>query len=142
MLEGKTKPLGAPPIRKMLERAEEIKRQLDDAGSNRAGVARKLHLTRPRVTQLMKLLDLHPLIREYIKSLPPGTPDRMVTERALRGLVNKSIDKQLDLAAGTIKGFKAFMDDRRPRPVLRAVHNTDGAENNAGLRLARMRSRS
>jgi ParB-like chromosome segregation protein Spo0J len=106
-----------PPIRKMLERAEEIKAQLDEAGSNRAAVARKLHLTRPRVTQLMKLLDLHPKIREYIKSLPPGTPERMVTERGLRGLVNKSVDKQLDLAVDLIKGFKEFMDRSARRPT-------------------------
>jgi ParB-like chromosome segregation protein Spo0J len=108
----------------MLERAEEIKAQLDEAGSNRAAVARKLHLTRPRVTQLMKLLDLHPWIREYIKSLPPGTPERMVTERGLRALVEKPLDKQVSLAAGSVKGFKEFLDGAaKPtdRPALRVV---------------------
>lgn len=103
-------PLEVPPIRKMLERAEEIKRLLDEAGSNRAGLARKLHLTRPRVTQLMKLLDLHPMIREYIKSLPPGTPERMVTERGLRRIVEEPLDKQIGLAGEVVRGFKAFVD--------------------------------
>ncbi|MCU0692744.1 MAG: hypothetical protein MUF54_15190 [Polyangiaceae bacterium] len=101
----------------MFERAEEIKAQLDEAGSNRAAVARNLHLTRPRVTQLMKLLDLHPKIREYIKSLPPGTPERMVTERGLRAFVEKQLDKQVSLAVGSVKGFKEFMDRSARRPA-------------------------
>ncbi len=124
MLDGKTRDLEVPPIRKMLERAEEIKAQLDEAGSNRAAVARKLHLTRPRVTQLMKLLDLHPKIREYIRSLPPGTPERMVTERGLRALVEKQLDKQVSLAVGSVKGFREFLDGAgKPthRPALRVV---------------------
>ena len=122
MLEGKPRHLEVPPIRRMLDRAEEIKGLLDAAdGSSRAGLARRLHLTRPRVTQLMKLLDLHPKIRDYIKSLPPGTPERMVTERGLRVLMDKPLDTQLSLAGGSIRGFREFLcavgKRSRPEPV-------------------------
>jgi hypothetical protein len=111
IFDGGAEPLEFPPIGKMLDRAEEIKRQLDAAdGSSRAGLARRLHLTRPRVTQLMKLLDLHPTIRAYIKSLPPGTPERMVTERGLRVLVEKPQAQQLRVAMVAVKGFRAFAD--------------------------------
>lgn len=116
MMAGKSRPVELPPIRKMLDRAEEIKRQLDDAeGSSRAGLARRLHLTRPRVTQLMKLLDLHPTIREYIKSLPPGTPERLVTERGLRALVEKPHAQQLRLAKVAVKGFREFCESTNAR---------------------------
>ena len=122
MLEGKPRHLEVPPIRKMLEQAEEIKRQLDEAGSNRAAVARKLHLTRPRVTQLMKLLDLHPKIREYIKSLPPGTPERMVTERGLRALMDRPQVEQIRVALVSVKGFKPFTEETRRRTACASSH--------------------
>lgn len=55
----------------------------------------------------MKLLDLHPKIREYIKSLS-GTPERMVSERGLRALVDHP--EQIRVALVSVKGFRAFVD--------------------------------
>lgn len=116
MLQGKTKPLELPPIRKMLDQAEEIQRLLASSEeTSRSKLAQELQLTKPRVTQLMKLLDLHPQIRAYIKRLPPGTPERFVTERGLRTLVNKPLDKQLELAGGVVPGFEVFVEHEARR---------------------------
>lgn len=38
------------------------------------------------VGHILDLLNLHPAIQEHIESLPPGTPERYVTERLLRPL--------------------------------------------------------
>ncbi len=77
-----------PMIVLLLNRAEEFRRQLDSgAVRNQADLARMFCLTRARVTQLLHLLDLEPSIRAYAKSLPPGTPTNMVTERGLRLLL-------------------------------------------------------
>lgn len=94
----------------MLDQAEEIQRLLASGEeTSRSKLAQELQLTKPRVTQLMKLLGLHPQIRAYIKRLPPGTPERFVTERGLRALVNKPLDKQLELAGGFVPGFEVFV---------------------------------
>jgi hypothetical protein len=70
------------------------------------------------------------MIREYIKSLPLGTPERLVTERGLRALVDKPHDEQIRMAGETVRGFKGFLEQRRrtvstdhtmPRPVASGV---------------------
>ncbi len=64
--------------------------QLLDSGEvkNRAELAHREGVTRPRITQIMKLLRLAPEIQEAILALPAGTPERLVTERKLRQLVD------------------------------------------------------
>ncbi len=88
-----------------------------DAGevANRADLARRFRLTRARVTQLMKLLDLHPVIVAYLRSLPPGTPTRMVTERGLRAVVRLPERQQVLLAKRTILGFRTFVEASAPQ---------------------------
>ena len=51
---------------------------------NQAEVARREGSTRARVTQVMGLLRLAPLIREHILSMPDAARRPTVTERALR----------------------------------------------------------
>ena len=77
---------------------------------NRAELARRFRLTRARVTQLMKLLGLHPLIIAYVKSLQPGTPTRFVTERGLRVVLRVSGKQQLATALQTVPGFRVYVD--------------------------------
>ena len=66
-------------------------------------------LTRARVTQLFQLLDLEPSIRAYAKSLPPGTPTNMVTERGLRLLLKFPPSVQLRKAKRTVQGFSEYL---------------------------------
>jgi hypothetical protein len=82
-----------------------------DAGEarNRADLARRFRLTRARVTQLMSLLRLHPMILAYVKSLPPGTPTRLVTERGLRALVVQPPNRQVVVANRIVPGFAGFV---------------------------------
>ncbi|MBS2011440.1 MAG: hypothetical protein JST00_00900 [Deltaproteobacteria bacterium] len=89
--------------------AEKFQRLLDTGKArNRAELAQRFRLTRARVTQLMNLLKLHPAILAYVKSLPPGTPSRMVTERRLRFLVGQSPQRQLVDARALVPGFSSW----------------------------------
>jgi hypothetical protein len=57
-----------------------------DAGEvkSRAELARRAGVSAMRVTQILALLKLDPSIKEFIRGLPAGTPERLVTERSLR----------------------------------------------------------
>ncbi len=71
----------------LLALAHHVQR-LIDAGriADRAEVARRLHWTRARVSQVMDLLLLAPDIQETVLFLEAGT---RVTERALRAVVRR-----------------------------------------------------
>ena len=77
-----------PNIVGLLKQSIEWQRQLDagEAGSQ-ADIARREDLTRGRVSQLMSLLALSPLIQEYILSMPKTIYRPAVTERSLRPIV-------------------------------------------------------
>ncbi len=51
---------------------------------NRAELARRAGVSGMWVTNVLALLKLHPEIQAWVRGLPPGTPERFVTERALR----------------------------------------------------------
>ncbi len=59
-------------------------------------------VTRARVTQIMKLLRLAPDIQSAILALPPGTPERLVTERKLWNLVDLGFEEQRVAVAGLL----------------------------------------
>ncbi len=61
---------------------------------NRAELARHAGVSRARVTQIMKLLRLAQDIQSAILALPPTTPERLVTERKLRELVDLTVEEQ------------------------------------------------
>jgi hypothetical protein len=100
--------LKLPPVAGHLHLAESFQRRLD-AGevANRADFARQHGLTRARVTQLLDLLKLDPSILEYVRCLPAGTPERLVTEKMLRPLVGLGHDAQLLVAERKVPGFAA-----------------------------------
>jgi ParB-like chromosome segregation protein Spo0J len=112
-----------PKIVYHIERAEEFRRLLDTGlVRNQADLARTLGLTRARVTQLLQLLDLHPDILAYAKTLPPGTPTKMVTERGLRPLLKLTPERQLKVARQRIPGFAMSMNVQSgPEETSRAV---------------------
>lgn len=81
--------------------------------ASRADLARLYGSTRARVTQLLGLLKLDPLLLDYVRSLPAGTPERSVTEKSLRRLVRLPPLSQLREAERIVPGFAAHQASRR-----------------------------
>ncbi len=89
-----------PRVVGLMEKAHQFRQLLDDGeAANRAELARLDGVSRARITQIMKLLWLAPEIQDAIVCLPPGTPERLVTERKLRPIV------EMDNAADQIAAF-------------------------------------
>ncbi|MBK7072925.1 MAG: hypothetical protein IPH44_11535 [Myxococcales bacterium] len=112
-----------PPVVGHLQLAERFQALLDSGEApNRAWLARHHGLTRARVTQLMSLLLLHPDILDYVRNLPAGTPERLVTEKKLRRLVRLPFASQLKEAALRVAGFAARATGRHSadRPATNA----------------------
>jgi hypothetical protein len=57
-----------------------------------------------RVSQVLTLLNLHPIILGAIRALPPGTPNRRLTERRLRPLTRLPQDQQGNGQSGLLVG--------------------------------------
>lgn len=71
---------------------------MDDQGVNRAEMARRLGVSRARITQLLDLLTLHPeLLAQVRRLVAAGKP---VHERTLRPLVGRSYTVQLRALRG------------------------------------------
>ena len=108
--------LEALPVIKLLEQAEEFQTLLSSgAVTHRAELARQHGLTRARVTQLMNLLELHPVVLAYVRSLPSGIPMCLVTERKLRRLTRLPQEQQIDEALRELAGFADFVDGEAGR---------------------------
>ncbi len=93
------------PIVAQLALAEEMSAALERGEVNRTGLAHLYGLTKPRVTQLLNLLKLHPLILDYLRSLGSGRPRAWITERRLRGLTGIEPAAQVDAAVKVVPGF-------------------------------------
>jgi len=64
---------------------------------NQSELARKLGISRARVTQILKLLKLDSLIVQELEKLGNPLTSKIVTERILRPYVNKSTKEQKNL---------------------------------------------
>jgi ParB-like chromosome segregation protein Spo0J len=64
------------------------------AGSSAADLARKLGISRARVTQVLHLLKLAPDVLNAIAALGDPLPSRAITERMLRSIVHHSAEEQ------------------------------------------------
>ena len=60
---------------------------LEGKCASRADLARKLGVTRARVTQVLGLLELTPEVVEALSGLGDPLPEPLVTERGLRSLL-------------------------------------------------------
>jgi hypothetical protein len=93
-----------PPIVATLRKAMEWRRQLD-AGeiASQAEIARREGITRARVTQVMALLRLAPVVQRRLLALQPSTSATRVCEPQLRPFTRMSRAQQMvavaDLAA-------------------------------------------
>jgi hypothetical protein len=99
----------------ILRQAVEAGRQLDTGEVRfRADLARRSGVSPMRITYLLSLLKLAPAIQEFVRSLPPGTPERMVTERSLRQMSAFPHDEQIRQATVNFPGLRAFLHARGP----------------------------
>ncbi len=75
--------------------------------SSQADLARKLGISRARVTQVLRLLRLNPDLLQTVASL--GDPLRLpiVTERRLRPIVNLPPREQMEKVQAVLDGTKA-----------------------------------
>ncbi len=88
-----------PRVVRLLAQAEEFRRLLDTGEArSRAELGRAFGLTRARVTQIMNLLKLHPVILDFIRTMPASAPRNWLTEKKLRRLATLSRSQQLDEA--------------------------------------------
>ncbi len=101
--------LGRPPIVAQLALAEEIAAALERGEVNRTGLAHLYGLTKPRVTQLLNLLKLHPLVLDYVRGLARGRPRAGITERRLRDLTTIDPAGQLAVAKRRVPGFVQWL---------------------------------
>lgn len=94
-----TSPGRTPRVSKLMALAIRYDQLLDDGVvASQSDLAKLLHITQPRMTQIMNLLHLAPEIQEAILHLPPvhegGDP---VTERDLREVTRlKNWRKQIE----------------------------------------------
>jgi hypothetical protein len=76
-------------VARMLALAHHLQRAIDDgAVADRAAVARKLGLTRARVTQLLDLLLLAPDLQQAVLGLDAVDGAEPMSERALRAVAH------------------------------------------------------
>jgi len=64
---------------------------------NQADLARKLGISRARVTQILRLLKLDSLLVQELERLGDPLKSEIITERMLRPCVNKSFREQKEL---------------------------------------------
>ena len=70
--------------------------------ASRADLARKLGVSRARVTQVLGLLDLTPEVLDTIVALGDPLPNPIVTERGLRSILKRSAKEQKHALRGVI----------------------------------------
>lgn len=103
-----------PRVVAFLEQAVEFQRLLGTREVRfRAGLAARSGVSAMRVTQILGLTKLAPEVQDYVRSLPPGTPERRVTERSLRVLTTMAPEEQVVHASKHVPGFTAFLVRRK-----------------------------
>jgi hypothetical protein len=99
--------LRPPRIVGLLAQAEEFQRLLDTGVvESRADLARRFHLSRARVTQILNLLRLDRALLVRLRALPAGTPGSEISERRLRKLLRDPVGQRrlaLKLVAAQVR---------------------------------------
>ena len=84
--------------------AREWKRAMEDRGESRADLARRLGVSRARVSQVLGILDLAPATLELLEQ---QSGPAMVSERALRGLKSLPPGRQRERLLVRVRGESA-----------------------------------
>jgi hypothetical protein len=96
--------LATPHVVHLVRKAEEWLRLLDRGEvKNRAALARRFGVSAMRVTTILALNKLHPDIRAAVLALPPGTLERLITDRKLRALTSVPPKAQFQALAWFLK---------------------------------------
>ena len=117
-----------PRVTKMLALAHKIDAMIRDGQlRDYADAARRLGLTRARVTQITSLVLLAPTIQEAILSLPPITRGcDSISERHLRPIVVElDWNKQIKMWRN-LDGLATFLPNRHGTAVLRQDRSGPG----------------
>ena len=92
--EKRQKPL--PSVVRLLDQATRWQAALDRGEArSRAELGRQEGVSGAYVGQLLKLLWLPPAWLAFIRDLPPGTPERLVSTKRLCSLVGSPVSEQL-----------------------------------------------
>lgn len=75
-------------------------------GLNQADLARKMYMSRARVTQVLRLLDLDPKSAATVVALGDPLPRQVITERAFRPLIDLPVDEQRTRVAQLVRRAK------------------------------------
>ncbi len=80
---------------------------LDEGGcASRADLARQLGVSRARVTQVLRLLDLTPEVLDTIVALGDPLLNPIVTERGLRSILKRSAEEQKRALRGSLRSHR------------------------------------
>ena len=97
-------------IIELLDQAERFRSRLSTGDVNQADLPRLHGITRARVTQILNLLRLHPVIVNYLRARGYIGFGRAPTERLLRPLVTMSSEAQLRAAEESLAGFREYRE--------------------------------
>jgi hypothetical protein len=100
-------------VQATLALAEEFHRELESGVVNRADLARQYGVTRARVTQVLNIPKLHPVILSFLRTFPRGPHARLYTERRVRSLVHLEPLAQLRAASAVLPHFAPAGTDQR-----------------------------
>jgi len=84
-----------PARQNPIQLARQWRADMDAHGESKAALARRLGVTRARVTQVLQVLDLDPLVLTYVER----QSDHFISERTLRGLRGLSSEDQRNYLA-------------------------------------------
>ncbi len=76
--------------------AREWRSFMDDAGLSRSGISRQLGVSRARVTQVLRLLELAPVVLASVEELGDPMSSSRIGERTLRPLIGLPTQEQAD----------------------------------------------
>ncbi|MBA7548223.1 hypothetical protein ES705_40670 [subsurface metagenome] len=97
--------------------AREYKGMIDnDQAKNQSGLARKLGISRARVTQILDLLKLDSLIVEELEKFGDPLKSNVISERMLRPYINKPFVGQKALL-NILKSFLLMKIEIRKYPL-------------------------
>lgn len=97
---------------------------MDERGESRADLARRLGVSRARVTQVLQVLDLDPAALELIERIARPA---VVSERGLRALKNLPPEAQQEHAAQLFDPC-ADETEQRPHPIVQGACLLDSGE--------------
>ena len=86
--------------------AQEWHALMTEGGLNQADLARKMRMSRARLTQMLRLLDLESKSAATVVTVGDPLPRQVITERALRPLIDLPVEEQKAKVAQLVRRAK------------------------------------